>query len=55
MVCIGGYILNDDKKCEIFTVQADEPIKGMKMISEYVNEEELSHTLLANQMTYKAG
>ena len=37
MVCKGGYILNDDQLCEIYAVQADEPIKGMKMISEYIS------------------
>lgn len=52
IVCVGGYILNDDKLCEVYRVQADEPVKGMKMISQYVDENTLSHSLLANQMKY---
>lgn len=55
MVCAGGYILNDDKICEIYQVQADEPVKGMKMVSEYVNDAILSHTIYANQMKFTIG
>ena len=52
IVCAGGYLLNDDKLCEIMAVSADEEIDGMKLITEYEDENSLTHSLLANQMSY---